>query len=474
MIRVPDIAGQTIAVMGLGVSGLATARALRESGATVLAWDDSEAGRAAAEKAGIEPSDLSACDWTAVASLVLSPGIPHTFPEPHPIAQAARDHGVEIICDIELLARARPRATYVGITGTNGKSTTTALVGHILQAAGRRIQVGGNFGPPALGLDPLGAGDVYVLEMSSFQLERTYSAIFDIAALINVSADHLDRHGGFEGYVAAKRRLFRGQTEASVAIIGVDDEVSTGLYEEYAEEGVQHVVPISGAEPIRSGVYAVNGVLYDNANDTDAVIADLRDIASLPGAHNWQNAAAAYAVAAALEVPTPAIVAALASFPGLPHRQEMAGAIDGVAYVNDSKATNADAAAKALGCYDRIYWIAGGKAKSDGIEPLRPYFARIAHAFLIGESGPAFSNSLGNDVAHSIIGDLASAVAEAHAMAATDHAQPRPTVLLSPSAASYDQFPNFAARGDAFKEIVAQLASNGTRGSKSTMAGGAA
>ena len=457
MIRIPDIDGTPIAVLGLGVSGLAAAKALAGSGAVLLAWDDDEARREVAERDGVWLTDLHACDWGEVRTLVLSPGIPHRFPAPHPIAKAAMEAGCEIVSDIELLGRAQRRARTIGITGTNGKSTTTALIGHILQAAGKTIEVGGNLGPPVLGFEPLGSDGTYVLEMSSYQLERTKAVTFDVAVLLNVSPDHLDRHGGLEGYVAAKRRIFAGQDSSCTAIVGIDDEHSQQIYDELSGEGAQRLIPISSAGPVRGGVYVVGGILYDDTDGGNNIAGDLRDIASLPGAHNWQNAAAAYAAAIAGGASSASAAASLASFRGLPHRQEIVAVINGTAYVNDSKATNADAASKALGCYKSIHWIAGGQAKEGGIEPLKPYFTRISHAYLIGEAGDAFGKTLLGSVDCTQSGDLDAAVAAAYLAAGNQTDKPNATVLLSPACASFDQFPNFAARGERFRALVEAL-----------------
>jgi len=474
LIKLPDIAGKRIAVMGLGVSGLATAHALAASGAEVLAWDDDAARRAEAKAAGVPIIDLRDADWTKVRTLVLSPGIPHHLPEPHPVAAAAAAGGADIIGDIELLGRAQRRARYVGITGTNGKSTTTALIGDILRAAGHTIEIGGNLGPPVLGLAPLDAGGTYVLEMSSFQLERTRSVVFDVAVLLNISADHLERHGGIEGYVEAKLRILRGQNERSTFVVGVDDDRCQRIYEEYADDGIQNVIPVSSSAPIRGGVYVLDGVLYDDTEDSDEIIADLRTIPTLPGGHNWQNAAAAYAAATAFGVVRGAIKTALAAFAGLPHRQEVVSVIGGTAFVNDSKATNAEAAGRALACYPRIYWILGGKAKSEGIEPLRGYFPRIVHAFLIGEASGAFAETLKGEVPLTEAHDLETAVFLAGKMAANDTGEPKAVVLLSPACASYDQFPNFAARGERFRALVAALPGSRNANRPAKAAGGGA
>ena len=454
MIPLADVKGRKVAVMGLGKSGLAAAEALRAAGAEVWAWDDSAKGRAAAKAHGFEPVDLTRARWDGVASLVLSPGIPHTYPKPHPAAVLAKARNIEIIGDIELLARSERRARYVGITGTNGKSTTTALVGHILGAAGRRVAVGGNIGSPVLALEPIGDG-LYVLEMSSYQLELTPSLTFDVAVLLNVTPDHLDRHGGMDGYVVAKRLIFRGQKNPQTAIVGVDDDHCRQIHDELAAAGAQTVIAISAARRLDRGVFVEGGVLYDAIDGAPVRVADLSPIPTLPGAHNWQNAAAAYATCRAVGLGRDEIAAVLASYPGLPHRQELVAVIDGVPFINDSKATNADAASKALVCYDAIYWIAGGKPKEGGISTLTPFFPRIRRAYLIGEAAEDFARTLGS-TPHEMCGTLAAAVAAAHRDTAGGQA-PGAVVLLSPACASFDQFTSFEARGDAFRALALAL-----------------
>ena len=463
--------GLPVAVLGLGKSGLVAAKALKESGAEVRAWDDNAKSRAAAEAAGIPIVDLTKTNWREIPTLVISPGIPHSFPTPHPVAKLAKDNNVEIIGDIELLARSQVEAGYIGITGTNGKSTTTALVGHVLNRAGRGVQVGGNIGTPALELRPLPTGGVYVLEMSSYQLEITVSITFDIAVLINISPDHLDRHGGMDGYVAAKRRIFHRQTRPRTAVIGVDDEHCRRIHADLVARGDQVVIPISSGRAVEGGVYVIDGILYDAVDGPAKRIADLRPIPTLPGAHNWQNAAAAYAVGRAAAVEGDVIAAALATYPGLAHRQELIATVDGVPFINDSKGTNADATAKALVCYDNIYWIAGGKAKEGGIADLAPFFNRIRRAYLIGEAANDFAKSLSGKTEIVQAGDLATAVARAH----EDSKRERRTgavVLLSPACASFDQFANFEARGEAFRKLV--LALPGARAGVANAPGGRA
>lgn len=453
-IVVDGFAGRRIAILGLARSGRAAAQALAAGGATVLAWDDNAKVRDAS--AGEIPlCDLVHADWSQIPALVLSPGIPHSFPAPHAALIGARAAGTEIIGDIELLGRARPAARYVGITGTNGKSTTTALIGHILAAAGHRVEVGGNLGTAALSLAPLGSDGTYVLEASSFQLELITSLAFDVAVLLNITPDHLDRHGDMAGYIAAKRRIFAHQGTGATAIVGVDDPISRNLCEEL-RRGPARVVPISVGNAVPGGVYVDNGRLIDATGPQPVPVLDLAEAERLPGAHNWQNAAAAYAAARAAGIAVEDAAGAIRSFPGLAHRQELVATIDGVRFINDSKATNADATEKALMCYEAIYWIAGGLPKAGGIAPLSPYFGRVRHAYLIGTATEEFAATLGSRVPFTRCGDLATAVAAAAEAARRERAQGA-VVLLSPACASYDQFAHFEARGDAFREMVTAL-----------------
>ena len=457
MIDLPFFNGLPVAVFGLGKAGVSAAKALQASGADVWAWDDNEDRRAAAREQGIPLVDLYSCNWPEVPTLVLAPGVAYPHPQPHPVPAAAAEAGCEVIGEIELLGRAQPDAQYVGITGTNGKSTTTALIGHIMELGGINVQVGGNIGTPATALDPVDSEGTYVLEMSSYQLERTFSITFNVAVLLNISPDHIERHRDLDGYVAAKKEIFRRQTRPKAAVVGVDDTISKAIFDELKEADDQIVMPISGERQVRGGIYVLDGVLTDDADGQEVAALDLSEIATLPGRHNWQNAAAAYAACKVAGMQPPVIAACIRSFPGLAHRQEPVARIDSVIYVNDSKATNADAAARALACYDPVYWIAGGRAKEGGIEPLTPFLARVAHAFLIGEAAEAFAKTLDeHGVSYDSCGDLETAVARASARAAAE-GRAHAVVLLSPAAASFDQFENFEARGDAFKALVREL-----------------
>ncbi|MBK1666817.1 UDP-N-acetylmuramoyl-L-alanine--D-glutamate ligase [Rhodovibrio sodomensis] len=456
MIPLPYIAGSRVAVLGLGRSGLQAAKALQQAGAEVWAWDDQEHARARAEAEGVTLNNLYEIDWRQPACLVLSPGIPDRLPKPHPLAAEARAAGCEIVSDIELLGRAMPDARYIGITGTNGKSTTTALIGHVLNASGADAQVGGNLGPSVLDFAPVQAGGVYVLEMSSYQLERTGAITFDVAVWLNISADHLDRHGDMAGYVAAKQHIFDRQTRACAAVVGVDDAHSQEVYGRLKAAGSQDLIPISGTRAVSGGVGVQDGTLLDDIDGAQAPVLDLAQMPSLPGQHNWQNAAAAYAACRHLGVPPHAIAAGFQSFPGLPHRQEPAATIDGVAFVNDSKATNADAAARALACYRAIYWIAGGRAKQGGLAGTEAYWPQVRRAYLVGEAANAFAKSLHGEANAQLCGTLDTAVQRAFADARAD-GEPGAVVLLSPACASFDQFDSFEARGDHFKALVGQL-----------------
>ena len=456
MINLTQYRGQTMAVMGLGKSGLATARALRKGGAHVIAWDDSPARREAVAREGIKVADLTAASWSDIDCLVLSPGIAHSFPAPHPVAALARENGCPIIGDIQLLAHAAPEARYIGISGTNGKSTTTSLIGHLLTKNGQHAAIGGNLGRPALDFDQMGEEGFYVIEMSSYQLELTAPVPFDIAVLLNITPDHLDRHGGMDGYIAAKKRLFDGQRKDHSAIVGVDDAICRSIFDALRGAKHQRVLPISGDHRVSGGVYAVDRFLYDDSEGKNAPMICLDEIRTLPGTHNAQNASAAYAAARMAGLRPSEICDAMRSFPGLSHRQELAAEIDGVLYVNDSKATNSEAAAKALSSYANIYWIAGGQPKEDGLAAALPFVNRVRHAFLIGQAADAFAEALAGKTETTISRTLDAAVGAAHEKAQRDR-RPGTVVLLSPACASFDQFANFEERGREFCRLVSAL-----------------
>jgi UDP-N-acetylmuramoylalanine--D-glutamate ligase len=458
MIAVPGFEGRRVAVFGLGRSGLTAARALRAGGALPVLWDDGISSRMQAEAEGFSVEDLTTADWTLFAALVLSPGVPLTHPKPHWTVEKAKTAGIEIVGDVELFARAlaalpegeRPKV--VAITGTNGKSTTTALIGWILRQAGETVHVGGNIGIGVLALPSPTPGAVYVVEVSSYQLDLTSTFAPDVAILTNISPDHLDRHGGMSGYVSAKARIF---AHAGGAVVTLDDEWSARIASNMPRS-VSYVVSVTGAvsaKPVAEVGAAT--VVHDTSLIRSAVGAfDLAESRALVGRHNAQNAAVAYAAVRMLGVGATETVEGLLSFPGLAHRMEPVGSLGRVRFVNDSKATNADAARQALASYERCFWIAGGRAKAGGIDDLDDLFPRVTEAFLIGEAAGPFAAALG-ETPHRISRDMETAVRQAYeAAAATGRDE---VVLLSPAAASFDQFPDFEARGEAFRAAVLNL-----------------
>ncbi len=441
-------AKEYFSVVGLGRNGLPVARALLAMGATVTAWDDSTTARDAASAAGIVIANPTEAGRKPRA-MILSPGIPHLRPRVHPAAAWARAQGVPIVSDAEILfmavRRAGSRARFVGITGTNGKSTTTALLAHLLAASGVHVAAGGNLGIAALALPYLPDHGVYVLEMSSYMLERLLTLRFDAALMLNLSPDHLDRHGDMHGYAAAKAAVFDRQEAGDTAVLGIDDALSRDMATwRAARPGT--TITVSGLQP--ADCWGDGTILRDQ----DGPILDLATCPALPGAHNAQNAAASSALALALGLTRGDIARHMPSYPGLAHRQQRVAERDGVVFINDSKATNADAAARALGCYGRLIWIAGGMAKEGGITALAKYFPRIAHAMLIGQDAPALAATLAtHGVAHTIVHTLEAAVPAAFAAARAAGVQ---VVLLSPACASFDQFSGFDARGDRFAELA--------------------
>ena len=459
MTPVETLRGRRVALFGLGGSGLSTARALAAGGAEVAAWDDDAGARARALSAGVAPVDLTALDWAGFAALILAPGVPLTHPEPHWAVERAKAAGVAVIGDIELFARERaaraPRAPFVAVTGTNGKSTTTALIAHILRQAGRATAMGGNIGVPILDLPPPSDARVHVVECSSFQIDLAPSLAPSVGALINITPDHLDRHGSLAAYGAIKERLV---ARSGTALIGLDDApcraIAERLRSSAAERGAPQVVAIAAAPSPLADLWVEAPFLM--ARGGAARLADLRLAPALRGAHNAQNAAFAFAAARALGLGADEIARGLSSFPGLAHRMEPVGRLGRVLFVNDSKATNAAAAEKALLSFRDIHWILGGKAKEGGIEALRPLFPRVAKAYLIGAASEEFARAFGGEVAFERCGVLETAV-RAAARDAARSAAAEPVVLLSPACASYDQFANFEARGDRFRDLVAAL-----------------
>jgi UDP-N-acetylmuramoylalanine--D-glutamate ligase len=454
MIPVTSFEGRKVAVFGLGASGLASASALFAGGADVIGWDDSEARIAHATQAGIPTADLREVDWSRIAALVLAPGVPLTHPAPHWTVGLARAAGVEVIGDIELFCRERrriaPDSVFVAITGTNGKSTTTALVAHLLESAGHDTELGGNIGTAILSLEPPAPGRAHVIECSSYQIDLAPSLDPLVGILLNVTEDHLDRHGTLKEYAAVKERLVARAQEA--AIVGVDDTWCQAAADRIEQAGRQ-VVRISVRRPLADGIYVQGEEIMRAAGATAKPVALLGGIGSLRGLHNAQNAACATAAALALGLEPKAIQQGLWSFPGLAHRMEEIGRKGAVLFVNDSKGTNADAAARALACFENIFWIAGGKPKTGGITSLAEFFPRIRKAYLIGEAAQDFAATLDGKAEHAIVGTLDRAVADAaHDAEASGLAAP--VVLLSPACASFDQYPNFEVRGDKFRQLV--------------------
>ncbi|MEM9498485.1 MAG: UDP-N-acetylmuramoyl-L-alanine--D-glutamate ligase [Pseudomonadota bacterium] len=461
MIPVPGFGGQRVAVLGLGRSGLSAAQALRAGGAVPLCWDDTQGARERAEAEGFALHRLDRPEaYDGVVRLILSPGIPHLYPAPHPAVAAALEAGVPVDNDIGLFfhalatpdwARFETPPRVVAITGSNGKSTTAALIHHILQSAGRESQIAGNIGRGVLDVDPPGDGGIVVLELSSYQTELARALTPDVAVLTNLSADHLDRHGGLGGYFAAKRRLF-AEGGPDRAVIGVDDPEGAFLAGQLSEApGDDRVIRIASGRRL-SGlgwlVFARKGHLAEYRKGRQVASVDLRAARGLPGAHNHQNACAAYAACRALGLAPRVIQTALADFSGLPHRSQLIAEADGIAYVNDSKATNPDAALMALLAFPSVRWICGGLQKEGGLEALAPGFSHVAKAYVIGRDAAQFAMQLGDTPAE-ICTSMSDAVEQA-----MSEAQPGDTVLLAPAAASFDQYDNFEQRGEDF---IAQI-----------------
>jgi UDP-N-acetylmuramoylalanine--D-glutamate ligase len=464
MIPVQGYQGRSVAVLGLGRSGLAAARALVAGGATALLWDDSPGARAKAEAEGFQLTDLTRqAAFDGVAALITSPGIPHLYPAPNKVILRALELGIPVDNDIGLFFRSYATSDWddfettprvVCVTGSNGKSTTTALIHHILEVAGRPCQMAGNIGRGVLDIEPAQDGEVVVLELSSYQTELARALTPDVAVFTNLSPDHLDRHGGYGGYFSAKRRLF-AEGGPDRAVIGVDEVEGRYLAGQLAE-GPQddRVIRVSSGTKLEGfgwAVFARKGFLAEWRRGKQVASIDLREMAGLPGAHNHQNACAAYAACRSLGVAPKLIEGALASFAGLPHRSQLVGEKAGVRFVNDSKATNVDSAAKALQAFGAIRWIAGGLGKEGGIKDLLPFVGSVKKAYLIGHSAREFALALG-DVPHEICETMARAVARA-----AEEAVAGEVVLLAPAAASFDQYPNFEVRGEDFTALVKAL-----------------
>ncbi|MFH1158990.1 MAG: UDP-N-acetylmuramoyl-L-alanine--D-glutamate ligase [Pseudomonadota bacterium] len=442
-----------VAIVGLGKSGIHAHAACEAAGIGTVLWDDNPAAVADSVKKGAHVEDLTRADFSRFSLLCLAPGIPLTYPKPHPAVVRAQEAGLDIVCDIELFHRAHPAVGTIGVTGTNGKSTTTALIGHILKTAGVESAVGGNIGEAALSLPQLSDRATYVFELSSYQLDLCRKYAPGISVLINISPDHLDRHGGLEGYVAAKARIFR---KGGAAVVGIDDAEAIGMHRRLMKSGRRKVVPVSCETAVPEGVSVTEGgVLFHDG----AEILDLKPCKSLPGKHNWQNAAMAYAACRLNGVSIPDIVRGLGSFPGLAHRQSVVAVHNGVTYINDSKATNDQAAGVALRTYDPVYWIAGGKPKDGGYADCEKHVGHVRHAFLIGDAQEKMAAWLeAVKVPFTLSGALDRALSEAKGMAEKEKL-PNAVVLLSPACASFDQFRNFEHRGEVFAGLVRDIVS---------------
>jgi len=459
MIPVTSFAGKTVAVFGLGGSGLASCHALKAGGAEIVVGDDSVDNLAKAAAEGFVTADLRRVSWEKFAALILTPGAPLTHPAPHWSVLLAREAGCEVIGDIELFCRERrrhaPDAPFVAITGTNGKSTTTALIAHLMRVAGYDTQMGGNIGTAILSLEPPRTGRVHVIEMSSYQIDLTPSLDPTVGILINISEDHIDRHGTLEHYAAVKERLVAGVKAAGTAIVGVDDIWCRNIADRLDRAG-KNVVRVSVRNPLADGVYVEHEVILRASGGARSEIARIGGIGSLRGLHNAQNAACASACAQALDVSRVVLQNGLRSFPGLAHRMEQVGRLGHVLFVNDSKGTNADAAAHALSSFADIFWIAGGRSKVGGITGLTEFFPRIRKAYLVGEAATEFAETLGTRVPHELSETLEVAVASA-ARDAGASGLADPVVLLSPACASFDQYRNFEIRGARFRDLVNAL-----------------
>lgn len=457
MINLSAFSDKKAAVMGLGRTGLAAAEALIAGGATVLAWDDNEKSRQAATEKHLPLTDLNAHDFADVDMLVWSPGIPHNDLHPHPVAVKAQAKGVELLTDITLLHRAMPDALFIGITGTNGKSTTTALIGHCLETAGIPVALGGNFGVPALSLPMLPEDGIYVIELSSYQLELSPPLHWDGGVWLNLTPDHLERHGTLERYADVKARLFQSPFEGAprIAAVALDDPHGKKLAQDLrGKEGLTLKTFSAVGKETADILLTTAGELKDRKEDISVIA--MKECPGLPGTHNAQNAAACYALLSEFGLSAETIATGFYSFPGLAHRMEEVAIHQGIRFINDSKATNADATANALASYDALYWIAGGRPKQGGIASLARFFPRIKHAFLIGEAADEFATILEGKVSCTKSGTIDQAVKDAAKLAA-EKGETEAVLLLSPACASFDQFPNFEARGDAFKGAVLHL-----------------
>lgn len=459
MIEIPNFQGKKVAVFGLGKTGISVCESLVASGAEVFCWDESLTARERTANTKYASEHPKEWPWQELAALVLSPGVPLTHPKPHVIVRKARQENVDVIGDIELFSRAvaakpvdrRPRV--IAVTGSNGKSTTTALIKFILKESGKDVCMGGNIGVPLLDLPAISHENVYVLELSSYQLDLTTSFHADVAVLLNISPDHIERHGSMAGYIAAKKRIFCNQEKGNMAIIGVDDVSTQSICAELNSTGKADVTAISASGALGQGVFGLDGRLFYSFGEKNGEAGAIDKVASLRGSHNLQNAAAALAVAVCEGIDPSVACSAMQRFEGLPHRMEVVAVRNGVTFINDSKATNAEAAEKALQSFDNIYWVAGGRPKEGGIKSIVKQLENVRGAYFFGEAAPIFESQVESSFPSIRCADLETAVSRA-AKDANQSGLKNTVVLLSPAAASFDQFSNFETRGDAFRSAV--------------------
>lgn len=448
-----QVGDKSVAVFGLGLSGLSAIKALIAAGVKVVAWDDKEDNKEKAKALGADIDDLTQSDLSDFAFLLLAPGVPYVF-EPHPVVENAQKYDLEIIGDLELLNRIGHGIHTIGITGTNGKSTTTALITHVLNECGRKAVMAGNIGVPVCDL-MLGDDEQFlVLEMSSYQLDLCPTFSPDTSIILNITPDHLDRHGSMKNYVEAKGKILQGNGRA---VISVDDDFTNKLFDDAFCGGQRLVTPVSVRMPIPEGVHVADGQLFENSRGENRFVMDLSDLPTLKGRHNHQNVACVYAALRPHNINTDDFVQALKSFSGLEHRQYLAGQINGVTFINDSKATNAEAAAKALASYDNILWIVGGRAKEGGLDGLEIFKDKVLRAYVIGEAALEFGVWLTKQGFEHRQCEMLDKAVDMAFQDVKELDVERATLLLSPACASWDQFKSFEVRGDAFMEQVKKL-----------------
>ena len=414
MIIPHSLAGRKVAILGLGKSGLLAAQALNKSGCNFVAWDDEKKTRNQAKKYRIPIKNLIKCDFKKIDILILSPGIPLNFPTPHPVVKRAISARCKIMSEMDLLADNVEKAKFIGITGTNGKSTVTALLGAIFSNSGLNTEIGGNIGYPSLGLKKLTQNGVYVLEVSSYQLDLLSSIKFNIGILINISPDHISRHGNFRNYVKIKENIFQNQEYQDFGIIGIDDQVSYKIYKKLKKAKQQKVVPISSNKRVAGGVYWSKGWLISDIESKKEKIINIQRLRSITGSHNLQNIAAAVAAALCFKIDKQAIISNIVKFKTLPHRQENISKRGGISFINDSKATNIDSTLQALANYQNIFWIAGGESKGENFREIIPFLKNVKHGFFLGKTSNQLHTALKKKLRSTQVNDLEAATAQAY------------------------------------------------------------